>query len=120
MVKVFWSTKCLILESIAFALLSLVDISSMCGFQVICLSIFTRRYFTELVGYNLFPLSLSFKPKSSSFFADLNRTSSVLLILRHILFALRQLFKVLKYLLTCLLTTLIELLKFIRFASSTK
>ena len=118
--KVFWSTKCLILESITFALLSLADIPSMCAFQVKCSSIFTPRYFTELVGYNLFPLSLSFKPKSSCFFADLNRTSSVLLTLRHILFALSQLLKVYKSLLTCLLMTLIEPLKFIRFVSSAK
>ena len=83
----------LILGSIVFALLSLADIPSMCGFQVKCSSIFTSRYFIELVGYNLFPLSLSFEPKSSCFFADLNRTNSALLALRHILFALIQLLK---------------------------
>ena len=120
LLKFFWSTKCLILESIVFALLTLVDVPSMCGFQVKCLSIFTPRYFTEFVVYNFFPLSLSFKLKSSCFFADLNRTISVLLTLRHILFALSQLLKVYKSLLTCLLMTLIEPLKFIRFVSSAK
>ena len=49
-------------------------IPSICGFQVKCWPIFTPRYFNELVGYNFFPLSLSFKPKSSCFFVDLNRS----------------------------------------------
>ena len=47
-------------------------------------------------------------------------TISLLLTLRHILFALNQLLKVFKSLLTCLLLTLIELLKCIRFMSSEK
>ena len=81
---------------------------------------FYSKYFPEFVGYDLFPLSLSFKPKSSCFFADLNNATSVLLTLKHILFALSQLLKVFKSLLTCLLMTLIESLKFIRFVSSAK
>ena len=52
--KAFWSSKCLILESITFALLSLADIPAMCSFQVKCLSIFTPKYFTEFVGNNIF------------------------------------------------------------------
>ena len=105
-------------RSIAFVLLNLVDILPMCGFQVKCSSSFTPRYFTGLVGYNHFPLSLSFKSSLSYFLANLNRISSVLLTLRYILFALSQLLKFLKFSLTCLLTILVELLKFVRFALS--
>ena len=88
--------KCLILEGITFALLSLADILSMCGFQVKGSSIFTPKHFTEFSGYSLFPLSLNFKPKSSCFLADLNRITSVFLTLRHFLFELSQLLKFLK------------------------
>ena len=68
LLKFFWSTKCLILESIAFALLRLADIPSIGDFQVKFSSIFTPRYFTEFVVCNLFLLSLSFKPKLSWYF----------------------------------------------------
>ena len=63
--KFFWFTSCLILESISFALLSLADILSICGVYVKCSSVFARKSFMEFVGYNLFPLNLSSKSRSS-------------------------------------------------------
>ena len=88
---------------------AVADILLMCVFQAKCSCIFTPRCFTEFVWYNLFLLSLSFKSRSSCFSADLNRATSDLVTLRHILFVLSQLIKFFKSLLTCLLMTFIEL-----------
>ena len=57
------------------------------------LSVFIPRYFTEIDGYNLFPLRLIFISSRSIFLGDFKITCSVFSTLRGILFALNQLFK---------------------------
>ena len=89
--RVFLSIKCLNLDKIPFALFKLIAVSEICCFQLRFSSIFIPRYFTEFVGQNRFPLSFSFNGTSVSFFDDLNKTTSVLLTFRKILFAFSQL-----------------------------
>ena len=71
------------------SLLNLANIPSMSGYQVKRSYIFAPRYFTEFVGYNHFSLCLSFKSSSSSFFAYLKVTMSILLTSRQILFSFK-------------------------------
>ena len=82
--------KCLNLDKMPFGLFNLIAISEICCFHLRFPSMFIPRYFTEFVRQNLFLLGFSFNGTSVSFHNDLNKTTSILLTFRQILFAFSQ------------------------------
>ena len=86
-------TYFLILKRRAFALFSLVDRLLRCYYQLRFVSIFTPRYLTHSVGYNLLPQNFIFKSPSNLFCLDLKITISDFFTMSKILFAFNQLTK---------------------------
>ena len=85
------------LLSIPIARLSFIWTCEIWGDQVKCSSRRTPRYFTELVGNNLFPSSLILKELFNFVFCLWNTTSSIFSIFRESLFALSHIESCLSY-----------------------
>ena len=101
-------TKSLTLWSMAFAQFNFVAVALIGLFHFNLLSILTPRYFTESVGYNLFPFNFIFMLKSRGFLLGLKLMSSVFEALNEILLALSQLLRFLgPYLRVCLIFSMI-------------
>ena len=111
--KFFLSTKCLTLDNIALAVSFHSDIINL------LMPILMPRYFNEFVVYNILPFNFSLKVVSVCFLIDLKRTTTALLTLRQILWALSQYERYFKSWPTYLFIFLKEL-KFKRFVSSAK
>ena len=86
--------------------------------QLKFVSIFTPRYLTRSVGYNLLPLNVIFKSPSNFYLIDLKITISVFFTLSEILFTFNQLTRCFKLTLTSLFSFLIELLRHNRLVPS--
>ena len=76
---------------IPIARFSFIFTCDTCSFECKCSSSGTPRYFSDLVGTSLLPLSLNLKLLSIFNFFDLNITSSVFFTFRLNLFAFNQL-----------------------------
>ena len=118
--KILRLTYFLSLNRKAFVQFNLMERSLTWYCQLRFVAIFTCRYLTLSVRYNLLPHNFIFTSLSSFFYLDLRITISVFFTMSEILFAFNQLTSCFKSALTSLFSFLIELLRHKRLVSSAK